>query len=253
MKRLTETDKWKDEWFGSLKPLEKLTFNYITDNCDNAGFFEINARLNSFIIGISEQEYLGAIKGLARGLIFSSDERKIWLKNFLEHQKNLPLNPENNYHKQIINLIKSNQQNFNYDFNYLGAKQGLFSPLVISNSLGNGLGLGDGGSGEVETPFIRTHGKSISDFEKELLTSERAKQERCVLHKLTPEKHDEFVLKFILKIKVEEHWQDRREALRYFSNTIPYFKKEEVNQAKSLKPVGTPVEKGNRPTFEAAA
>lgn len=104
-----------------------------------------------------------------------------------------------------------------------------------------------------ETAFTKTHGKTISEFEQELLTSEIAKQERCMLHKLSPEKHDEYAKKFILKIKAEEHWQDRREALRYFSNTIPYFKKEEANQPKSLKPVGAPVEKGNRPTFEAAA
>ena len=40
--RFTDTNKWHDAWFSSLKPLEKLLFNYLCDNCDIAGFIEIN-------------------------------------------------------------------------------------------------------------------------------------------------------------------------------------------------------------------
>lgn len=139
-KRFSETDKWKDEWFSQLLPLEKLIYLFILDNCDNAGFFSINQRINSFLLGITENEYLGAIKGLNRVLIESKDGSKYWVKKFLFHQKNLPLNHENNSHKQIISLINSNCENFNYDFTYLGANEGLISPIGIGNDKGNGKG-----------------------------------------------------------------------------------------------------------------
>ena len=128
MKRFTETEKWKDEWFCSLSILNKLVFLFLIDNCDNAGFFEINARLNSFLIGILESEYLGALNGLKKGLVKSKDEKKYFIKNFLFHQKNLPLNVLNNAHKQIIFLIENNKSLFDYDFEKLGAKEGLISP-----------------------------------------------------------------------------------------------------------------------------
>ena len=46
MARFTAPEKWNDEWFSNLKPMEKLVFLYLVDRCDNAGFFEINKRKN---------------------------------------------------------------------------------------------------------------------------------------------------------------------------------------------------------------
>jgi len=130
MKRFSETDKWKDEWFSSLNPIEKLVFLFLIDSCDNAGFFELNQRLNSFLIGISEAEYLGAIKGLNRGLLGAKDGKVFWIKKFLFHQKNLPLNAENNAHKQIILILSQKKDLFSSDIlQYLGADKGLFSPI----------------------------------------------------------------------------------------------------------------------------
>jgi hypothetical protein len=128
MKRFSETDKWKDEWFSSLLPLEKLVWLFIIDNCDNAGFFELNKRINSFLIGITEAEYLGAIMGLNRGLLGAKNNEMYFVKKFLFHQKNLPLNSENNAHKQIIQLIENRKHLFDYNFKDLGANQGLNSP-----------------------------------------------------------------------------------------------------------------------------
>lgn len=131
MKRFSETDKWKDEWFSSLAPVEKLVFLFLIDSCDNAGFFELNTRLNSYLIGISEVEYLGAIKGLNRGLLGAKNEKVYWIKKFLFHQKNLPLNSENNAHKQIISILQEKIPLFDDVslFVKLGANQGLFSPI----------------------------------------------------------------------------------------------------------------------------
>lgn len=131
--RFTETDKWNDEWFTGLPPTQKLVFNFLCDKCDNAGFFEINPRVHAFMIGISTSEYEGALKGLIRGLVGAVDGRKFWVKNFLHHQKNLPLNPANNAHKQIIKLIQEQQENFDFDFaEYLGAPE----PLLRGPGIG---------------------------------------------------------------------------------------------------------------------
>lgn len=140
MARFTAPEKWNDAWFSNLKPIEKLVFLYLVDKCDNAGFFEINQRIDSFLIGISETDFLANLKSLKKTYVESTDGRKIWIKNYLRYQKNLPLNPDNNAHKQIITFIKSNIENFNYDFNYLGANEGLFSPIGKGNIIGKGIG-----------------------------------------------------------------------------------------------------------------
>ena len=143
-KRFSETDKWKDRWFVDLSPVEKLVFNFLCDYCDNAGFFEANPKIHAPLIGISADEYLGAIKGLGRGLLGAKNGETYWIKNFLFHQKNLPLNPNNNAHKQIIGILVAQAPHFDIDFEaQLGAYEGLISPI------GRGIGKGkEGGMGE---------------------------------------------------------------------------------------------------------
>lgn len=149
MARFTAPEKWNDEWFSNLKPIEKLVFLYLVDKCDNAGFFEINKRIDAFLIGITEEEFLTTLRSLKKTYVASIDGRKVWIKNYLKYQKNIPLNLENNAHKQIIAFILSNKNNFNYDFDYLGANQGLFSPIGKGNIIGNGKGkVEEGGTGE---------------------------------------------------------------------------------------------------------
>ncbi len=175
-KRFSEIEKWKDEWFCSLIPIEKLVWLFLIDNCDNAGFFELNTRLNSFIIGITQDEYLGAIKGLNRGLIVAKNGNKYWIKNFLFHQKNLPLKVENNAHKQIVGLIQQNAIDFDFNFDFLrektlnsGANEGLISP--IGKGIDKGKGLLE------ENPKKNISNKiTIGESEYEMLPSEFMRQ-----------------------------------------------------------------------------
>lgn len=109
-KRFTETNKWDDKWFRSLKPAEKLVFNFMCDKCDLAGFYEIDMDDMEFRIGHDESTLSGAIEGLNRGYLRVGDV--VFLKNFLEHQKNLPLNPSNNAHKHIFHCINSKLNEF---------------------------------------------------------------------------------------------------------------------------------------------
>jgi hypothetical protein len=134
--RFTHTDKWADTWFIDLKAKEKLLFMYLCDICDVAGFIEISYRKFSFDLAIPQSDVQEAMQGLSRGLIFSKCGTVAVLKNFLKHQKNLPLNELNNAHKGIFkkyeyylhkfdNIIISNE----LGVINLGASKGLLSPI----------------------------------------------------------------------------------------------------------------------------
>ncbi len=154
--RFTYTGKWRDGWFSKLRPMEKLTFNYLCDNCDIAGFIEVNHRIWTAEIGIKPYILEGALKGLARGLIYSKDKQVIYVRTFLKHQKNYPLNPDNKAHRGIIYKFQEYSQLFDIkDINdflercfegaskglqrgFEGASKGLQSPTGIG--IGNGIG-----------------------------------------------------------------------------------------------------------------
>jgi hypothetical protein len=141
--RFSDTGKWADEWFVDLSPLEKLLFLYLCDNCDIAGFYELSLRKLNFDTGISPDEIKGALKGLERGYILSEDKRVLFLKKFVKHQKNLPLNPDNKAHRGIISRFENYSDRFEDDliaFVNKGASMGLQSPT--GNGIGNGIDTG---------------------------------------------------------------------------------------------------------------
>lgn len=143
-KRFSTIEKWDDLWFSELQPISKLLFLFLVDKCDNAGFVEINPRLHSFVIGISKQEYLDSLQTLDKVLVWSVSGEKIWLKNFIFYQNNLPLNIENNAHKQIINLLKQNIDLFDFDFSNILPNLAPYQPLIRDLGNGNGKGNGNG-------------------------------------------------------------------------------------------------------------
>ena len=106
--RMTNTEKWKDLWFSNLSPHAKLLFFYFVENCDNAGFFEVNKKFMLFYTGLDEKQLMDAGTELKKSYIKSADGTKLWFKNFLKYQKKLPLSLSNNMHKQIILLIQEN-------------------------------------------------------------------------------------------------------------------------------------------------
>jgi len=106
--RMTNTEKWKDLWFSNLSPNAKLLFFYFVENCDNAGFFEVNKKFMIFYTGLDEKQLYEAGNELKKSYVKSVDGTKLWFKNFLKYQKKIPLNSANNMHKQIIVLIQDN-------------------------------------------------------------------------------------------------------------------------------------------------
>jgi len=139
--RYTDTDKWKDNWYSELKPLEKLLFNYLCDNCDIAGFIEVIPRKIAVEIKEEKAKIEGALKGLERGLILSKTGECLFIRNFLKHQKNLPLNSNNKAHQGIIKRFELYSYKFDIkDINEFieGACKGLLSPTGNGNGNGNG-------------------------------------------------------------------------------------------------------------------
>jgi len=103
--RYSDTLKWQDEWFVDLTAIEKLLFLYLCDNCDIAGFSELSYRKIAFDLNTKESEIKGAVKGLGKGVFVSDDEKSLLVKNFIKHQKNLPINPDNKSHQGILKRV----------------------------------------------------------------------------------------------------------------------------------------------------
>lgn len=113
MIRITKTEKWKDAFFLSLKPTPKLVFIYLYENCDDAGFFDLNFDKTASDIGISREEVALSMKSLEKTFIVSSDSEKLWLRKFLLHQNRLPLDLKTDEGNYIKFQIESNIHKFN--------------------------------------------------------------------------------------------------------------------------------------------
>lgn len=113
--RFTNTDKWGDAWFAELSANEKLLFLYLCDNCDIAGFIEYLPKRWSVDIGISIEEVEAALKGLKKGIFSSKNKDCFYIKNFLKHQKNLPLNEKRTVYVPIIKKIETYYQKFEFE------------------------------------------------------------------------------------------------------------------------------------------
>lgn len=144
--RFTNTDKWSDSWFSNLNQIEMLLFMYLCDNCDIAGFAEVNYKRWAVDLNSDPSTMQGALMGLKRGILISSDGECVYVKNFLRHQKNLPINPNNRAHIGIIKRFDIYKHKFDIqDINKFiespidGASMGHQSPTGI----GIGIGIGN--------------------------------------------------------------------------------------------------------------
>lgn len=146
--RFTQTEKWDDIWFRPLSPNAKTLYWYIWDKCNIAGFWEVDLDGAVFHTKISKRSIEGAYKELSRG--FETNGNYIWVRRFLYHQKNLPLNPDNPAHKGILRVIEEYKTLFPNVLQLLdkqltreetkGATKGLVSPISISKGISKGKG-----------------------------------------------------------------------------------------------------------------
>lgn len=107
-KRFTDTNKWDKVWFQTLSPTLKCLWNYITDRCNHAGFWEVDFRTAGYYVGkkINPEE----VKEKFKKQFIEMDEGKRWfLIDFIEFQYNCKieeLNPQNKAHQSIIRQIE---------------------------------------------------------------------------------------------------------------------------------------------------
>jgi hypothetical protein len=131
MIRFTETAKWDDPWFRTLSGAHKLVFIYLTDKCNNAGFYEVDIDAMQFQLNIARNHIEAAFKALDKGV--KQTDGWIWIRRFIHHQKNGALNESNNAHKQIISLIKEQYVRFAKvpEFmEFIKLYKGKFSPII---------------------------------------------------------------------------------------------------------------------------
>jgi hypothetical protein len=149
--RFTDTEKWTDPWFRKLSPGQKLAFLYLSDNCDCAGFWEVDLEMMAFMIKVDENACEGAISVLDKAIVMR--DGWIWVRNFIKHQKNLQLNWDNKAHRPIITRLQSHVDIFP-EVSFLleetrgieGASKGLPSPPGKGKGKGKGRGKGTGKS-----------------------------------------------------------------------------------------------------------
>ena len=143
--RYTDTNKWTDNWFCDLKATSKLLFLYLCDLCDLAGFMEINEKKISFDLVLGKQEVERGLRELEGRLLYSVDGKYIYIRNFIKHQKNLPLNSKNAAHRGIIRRLEEMKQLFGFQSIEDFFKKPLGSPLVApSKGLDSPYGIGIG-------------------------------------------------------------------------------------------------------------
>lgn len=107
--RITTPAKWSDKWFLNLRPIPKIFFVYCYENCDDAGFIELNVDIIAKQIAVLPSAIQQAIKDCEKAFVRSDiDPDKIWIKNFLKHQNRLPLSKKAKLDKPIIDILISN-------------------------------------------------------------------------------------------------------------------------------------------------
>jgi hypothetical protein len=82
--------------------------SYIVDRCDNAGFFEINKKLLRANVSVNEERLRECFSEIKKAYIMSVDKKTIWIRNFLKHQRKLPLKANSKIYNQIIKTIRHN-------------------------------------------------------------------------------------------------------------------------------------------------
>ena len=108
-KRLRDTTIWKKQrWFRNLRPIYKLGWNYIIDNCDHAGIYKIEFLELVEDLGVDYFDMLDFIEScnvdynkangckIKRERISMINENTLWITGFIKFQyenKHFLVNP----------------------------------------------------------------------------------------------------------------------------------------------------------------
>ena len=161
--KFTNAKKWDDVWFSQLTMEQKVMFIYLCDMCDIAGFLEINKTLTTLQTGIEDVD--DAIESLSKSVVYNNGY--IWIKKYIKHQKNLPINTRNGAHKAIIKSIDEHIDKF----------PEIFESLPVSDSVAIKSELIGGGGGGASPPPI---GIGISNSISNTVTTDTPQDESLI-------------------------------------------------------------------------
>lgn len=154
-----------------LSPYAKLLFLYLADKCDVAGLYEFNPAMAAAQTGLSAAQIARAESELTTEY---DGERKVvgghchlWLVNFIRHQRNWPLNPENRAHRAALESLAAHREDFGFDLlQYLqnpenrekqkGLTRGFLAPPVSPYGTSTSKSsLQEGGVGETKSESLK--------------------------------------------------------------------------------------------------
>ena len=158
--RFTITDKWADKWYRKLSIEGKVLFQYLCDNCDIAGFWEIDLEVAAVKTRIPFEKETGLLDNCKTHYqdistvmqeltkCYITNEKYLWIKNFIYYQGNLPLHKNCNTNTGIIKSINSHNSLKEKVLGYLKQQEidkglttlveGLDNPSSNGNSNGKG-------------------------------------------------------------------------------------------------------------------
>lgn len=99
MKRMTETEKWDDPWFRTLKPEYKVFWEFIRDRCDCAGVWKVDFAAVEFFTGLklNPQEVLSAFGGR----VVDITKGRWWVVKFVSFQCGAILSDKSIPHQKV--------------------------------------------------------------------------------------------------------------------------------------------------------
>ena len=145
-RRYTITQRWNSPLFRNLSPFEKCVYSYLWDNCDLAGFYEIDHSTIEHYNKIPSNEVESILENLSKNEITISNGW-LFILDFIEYQGNGNLSPNNNAHKAIISSLSKNMIHFKECLrtqNNLAPYEGLVRGSSKSNCLGKSNSISNG-------------------------------------------------------------------------------------------------------------
>ena len=111
-KRYIDTNLWGKKWFREMDPLPKTVWFYLITKCDHAGILDFDVPSMNFHINDGswlKEDFLTLFKQLGERVVVFEDEKKIWVKNFIDFQYNglENLNPNVRPQKAVIDRLVS--------------------------------------------------------------------------------------------------------------------------------------------------
>lgn len=244
--RFTETDKWVDSWFSGLSLKSKLLFLFLCDNCNLAGVIEVNKRLWEAHTALTTDEINSSMVELEKCYILSEDGESLFLKNFIKHQKNLPINKKNKAHIKILDLWNNSRHKFgNKDIyqilNYpplMEDARGIDPPSIPPCNSNSSSSSNSNDIPQKDFPVVATLEIDILELEEVLIKDQTWAEAFCMNKSLTPERFKYWIGEFIKKLQNDgETKKNLKDAKFHFSNwyNIKKDRGDETKPAKTYK------------------